>query len=441
MQIPSAAPRRKNLSRLILAALVAGIVVGCICHAMIPTVAATREVAGYISIGTDIFLRLIKMIIAPLVFATIVSGIASLGDSSTVGRVAGRSLFWFIVASVISLGLGLAFANMFQPGLGMSFIQDPAVTDVRVPEATLSVKDFVTHIFPTSAIQAMASNEILQIVVFAVFFGFALTGVKGTAGSRIIPLVDELVQVMLRVTNAVMRFAPLGVFAAITAVVTTQGPGVIVTFAKLIGSFYLALIVLWAILIGVGAVFLGRSVLRLVRCLREPMMVAFSTASAEAAFPKMIEQLTSFGVSRRIAGFVLPLGYSFNLDGSMMYQAFAALFIAQAYGIDMSITEQVGLLLLMMLTSKGSAGVPRASLVVLAATLPLSKIPVEGLALIIGIDHLLDMGRTMTNVVGNGIATAVVAKWEGELDPARTVPDEAAQVAAHAEANRAYAGS
>ena len=270
----------------------------------------------------------------------------------------------------------------------------------------------------------MADNEILQILVFSVFFGFALVSFKDDTAQTIVKSISELVHVMLRITDYVMRLAPLAVFAAIASVITVQGLEVLLTYGKFVGSFYLGLVVLWCLLFGAGYLFLGKSVVILAKLLRGPMLLAFSTASSELAYPKTMEQLEKFGVKDRVTGFVLPLGYSFNLDGSMMYQAFAALFIAQAYNIDLSFAEQVTLLLVMMLTSKGIAGVPRASLVVVAATLPMFNLPEAGLLLIMGVDQFLDMGRTMTNVLGNGIATAVVAKWEGELQEPRGVDTE-----------------
>jgi Na+/H+-dicarboxylate symporter len=408
--------QQPSLTRHILIALVAGVVAGTILHGLIRDPAIGKAVAGYLQIGTDVFLRLIKMIIAPLVFGTIVSGITSLGDGAAVGRIAGKSLAWFVMASVASIGLGLVLANFFGPGVGMNLAVGATPAGEQIVGTTLSVKEFVTHIFPTSAFQAMANNEILQILVFSIFFGFALFERNGGPASRIAPLVNELVQVMLRITDVVMRFAPIGVFTAMAAVVTNQGPTVLMTYGKLIASFYVSLSALWLFLIGAGSLVLGRSILSLLKLMREPMVLAFSTASSEAAFPKMIEQLAAFGVKRHVSGFVLPLGYSFNLAGSMMYQAFATLFIAQAYGIHMGAAQQIGLLFLMMLTSKGIAGVPRAGLIVVATTLPYSHLPAEGLTLLIGIDQLLDMGRTMTNVIGNGIATAVVAKWENDLE-------------------------
>ena len=409
-------PSSNKLTNLIMLSLVAGIGVGYACNILAPTPDAAKNIAGYFSIVTDIFLRMIKMIIAPLVFATIVSGIASLGASGgSVGRIAAKAMAWFITASLVSLGLGMLFANLFAPGKSLGLPLPSVTATTNLQTAGLNLKDFITHVFPTSIAQAMSSNEVLQILVFSIFFGFALSGFKNDLAKTIATGIGELVHVMLKITDYVMKFAPIGVFAAIAAVITTQGIGVLATYAKFIGTFYLALAVLWVVLIAVGVAVLGRSALHLINLLREPMLIAFSTASSEAAFPKTIEQLLKFGVKERITGFVLPLGYSFNLDGSMMYQAFAALFVAQAYGIELSFATQVSLLLVMMITSKGIAGVPRASLVVVAATLPMFDLPAGGLLLILGIDQFLDMGRTMTNVIGNGLATAAVAKWEGEL--------------------------
>ena len=409
-------PSSNKLTNLIMLSLVAGIGVGYACNILAPTPDAAKNIAGYFSIVTDIFLRMIKMIIAPLVFATIVSGIASLGASGgSVGRIAAKAMAWFITASLVSLGLGMLFANLFAPGKSLGLPLPSVTATTNLQTAGLNLKDFITHVFPTSIAQAMSSNEVLQILIFSIFFGFALSGFKNDLAKTIATGIGELVHVMLKITDYVMKFAPIGVFAAIAAVITTQGIGVLATYAKFIGTFYLALAVLWVVLIAAGVAVLGRSALHLINLLREPMLIAFSTASSEAAFPKTIEQLLKFGVKERITGFVLPLGYSFNLDGSMMYQAFAALFVAQAYGIELSFATQVSLLLVMMITSKGIAGVPRASLVVVAATLPMFDLPAGGLLLILGIDQFLDMGRTMTNVIGNGLATAAVAKWEGEL--------------------------
>ncbi len=376
-----------------------------------------KEVASGFTIVTDIFLRLIKMIIAPLVFATIVSGIASFGNAKAVGGIALRAMGWFICASLVSLMLGMLFANIFHPGAGLALPMPDANAETGLAAASLSFRDFITHVFPTSVISAMAGTEVLQILVFSIFFGFAVAALPAEMSKPVIGLADAVASAMFKVTDYVMKVAPLAVFAAMAAVVTVQGPGVLITYGKFIGAFYLGLAALWIVLLAAGRAVLGPSVWRLVALLREPMMLAFSTASSEAAFPKTIEKLDEYGVHERVTGFVLPLGYSFNLDGSMMYQAFAALFIAQAFGIHMGFAEQVSMLLVMMIASKGIAGVPRASLVVVAAVAPMFNLPAAGILLIMGIDQILDMGRTLTNVLGNGLATAAVAKWQGEVDP------------------------
>jgi Na+/H+-dicarboxylate symporter len=404
-------------SLLIFAALILGILVGYVCNQAAPTPEAAKEIAGYFGIITDIFLRLIKMIIAPLVFATLVSGLANIGDSKTVGRIGSKALGWFIGASLVSLTVGLLFANLLQPGHALNMALPEAGAATNLKTGALNLKDFITHVFPKSIVEAMAGNSVLQILVFSVFFGLALGNLHSQAARSLVQTMDEVVHVMLKVTDYVMRFAPLGVFAAVAAVVTTQGLGMLSVFGKLLASFYIALAVLWTILIGAGYTVLGRDVFRLIKLVRSPMLLGFSTASSESAYPKLMEQLEKFGVKNRITGFVLPLGYSFNLDGSMLYTGFAALFVAQAYGIPMSLGEQITMLLVLMVSSKGVAGVPRSSLVVVAAVLPMFNLPEAGLLLIMGIDHFLDMGRTATNVLGNAIATAAVAKWEEAIDP------------------------
>lgn len=404
----------KRLTSIILIAMILGVVVGYITNQLVGADKdQAKDVAGYFHLLADIFLHLIKMIIAPLVFATLVSGIAHMGDSAALGRIGGRALLWFITASLISLSLGLVFVNFFEPGVGLDLVRSGA--DSGVDTKALNFRDFVLHIFPTSMVEAMASNAILQIVVFSLFVGVALTAI-GEKGKPIVAVVEALVELMLQITGYVMKVAPLAVFGAIASVVTVQGLGVLVTFGQLIGEFYLALATLWLILGFAGFLVLGRRIFRLARYIREPLLIAYSTASSEAAYPKLLEQLDRFGVPRRISSFVLPLGYSFNLDGSMMYAAFATVFIAQAYGIDLPMGTQITILLVLMITSKGIAAVPRASLVVVAATLAQFDLPVEGVAFILAIDQFLDMGRTATNVVGNAIATSVVTKWEGMLE-------------------------
>ncbi|MBV7500204.1 MULTISPECIES: dicarboxylate/amino acid:cation symporter [unclassified Achromobacter] len=424
----------KKLTRYIGIAMVLGIVVGYVCNKFAQTPEEAKQIASYFSLITDIFLRMIKMIIAPLVFATLVTGLASMSDASAVGRIGMRAMIWFIAASAISLLLGLALVNIFQPGAHMNLaIPDAGVTS-GLKTGDFTLKAFIAHVFPKSIAEAMANNEILQILVFSLFFGAALSFIRGKGHNTIYNMIDELAKIMFRVTDYVMRFAPLGVFAAMAAAITTEGLGVLVSYGKLIGEFYLGLALLWAILFGVGYLFLGKSTFRLGGLIKEPTLLAFSTASSESAYPKTIEALSRFGVSKRISGFVLPLGYSFNLDGSMMYQSFAVLFIAQAYNIDMSFTQQLTLLLVLMVTSKGMAGVARASLVVVAATLPMFHLPEAGLLLIMGIDQFFDMGRTATNVVGNSLATAVIAKLEGKEEGSEEGTDDAASAQASNEA-------
>ena len=425
----------KRLTRYILLALLLGIIAGWAINAAIDdgtpaSAARLKDIAEYLSIVTALFLRLIKMIIAPLVFSTLVAGIAHMGDIAALGRVGARSVGWFILASLVSLTLGLILVNLLQPGVGLNLQIPPATAASGVETAGFNLKEFVTHLVPASIFEAMSKNEILQIVVFSLFFGVALTAI-GEKGRPIVRGVEALVSVILQVTDYVMRFAPFAVFTAVTSAIAEQGPEILVTFGKFVGSFYLGLIILWALLIGVCFVIVGSRTRLLVRYIRDPIVLAFSTASSEAAYPRTLEALDRFGVPPRIASFVLPLGYSFNLDGSMMYMTFATIFIAQAYGMDLSIGQEITMLLVLMITSKGVAGVPRASLVVIAATLSLFNIPEAGLLLILAVDHFLDMGRSATNVVGNAVASTLVAKWEGSLDPVEPADIEPPHAPSH----------
>jgi Na+/H+-dicarboxylate symporter len=363
---------------------------------------------------SDIFLRLIKMIVAPLVFTTLVVGVAKVGDINAVGRIGGKTMLWFLSATLLSLTLGMILVNVFRPGETMNLPLPDASIDTGIQKAALSLKDFISHVFPKSFAEAMANNEILQIVVFSLFFGVA-TAAIGEKGAIVIKAMDAFAHVILKVTGYVMNFAPFAVFGAMTAIIAKQGLGILSTYAIFIGEFYSGLLILWLLLIFIGFLILKKRIFRLVNGLKEPVLLAFSTASSEAAYPKTMLQLERFGCKDKIVSFVLPLGYSFNLDGSMMYMTFASLFIAQAYGIHLGFEQQLSMLLILMLTSKGIAGVPRASLVVIAGTIATFNIPEAGLALLIGIDPLLDMGRSATNVVGNSVATAVISKWEGEL--------------------------
>jgi len=367
------------------------------------------------SLLADIFLRLIKMIVAPLVFTTLVVGVAKLGDINSVGRIGAKTLLWFISASLVSLLLGMVLVNLFEPGIAMHLPVPDAGQDIGIAHAGLSLKEFLYHVFPASVIDAMAKNEILQIVVFSLFFGVA-TAAIGETGKIVITFMDAVAHVILRVTGYVMNLAPVAVFGAMTAIIAKQGLGILKTYSIFISEFYFGLLLLWVVLGIAGFVVIGKRIVSLLRRVKEPILLAFSTSSSEAAFPKTMEELQRFGCKDKIVSFVLPLGYSFNLDGSMMYMTFAALFIAQSYGIHLPMATQISMLLVLMLTSKGIAGVPRASLVVIAGTLATFNIPEAGLALLLGIDPLLDMGRSATNVVGNSVATAVVSKWENSLE-------------------------
>jgi Na+/H+-dicarboxylate symporter len=405
--------KRNRLTTYIIVGLVLGIVVGAIANT---NLASPAGFADAMSLVTTLFLRLIKMIIAPLVFSTLVVGIAKMGDVNEVGRIGVKALGWFIIASVISLSLGLVLVNLFRPGDAMALtnLVPAAGTSSGITTSSLTLKEFVTHLVPSSIVDGMAKNEILQIVIFSIFFGTAAAAV-GERSKPLIDAIDGIAHIMLKVTGYVMNLAPIAVFAAVSGIIAKSGLGVLQTYGVFMGEFYIGIALLWLVLAALGFLFLGPRILRLLAELREPTLLAFSTASSEAAFPKTLEGLERFGVRNRIAAFVLPIGYSFNLDGSMMYCTFATVFIAQAYGIEMSLGSQLTMMLVLMLTSKGMAGVPRASLVVIAATLAQFNIPEAGLLLLLGIDHFLDMARSATNVIGNGIATAVVAKWEGEL--------------------------
>lgn len=405
----------RRLTIYILIGMVLGVAVGQALHVLVDAATIKASVAPWLKLLSDIFLNLIKLLVAPLVLSTIVVGIAHMGDSTALGRIGFRAVAWFITASLISIGLGLVMVNLFQPGVGAP-IPDAAAAAKAVGEVKhLSAPEFILSIFPKNAFEAMATNNILQILVFSIFAGVALSAI-GEKGAALVRGADALAEMMLQITGYVMRYAPIAVFGALANVVAASGLDILKTYLELLFEFYLSLILLWAILLTIGAVFLRERIFTLIKYIRQPLMIAFSTASSEAALPKMFEQLDRFGVPRRISGFMLPLGYSFNLDGSMMYMSFATIFIAQAYGIDLPVVTQIMILLTLMISSKGIAAVPRASLVVITGTLAMFGLPVEGVAIILAIDQFLDMGRTATNVVGNAVATSVITKWEGMLE-------------------------
>lgn len=404
-----------RFTMIVLISMVLGLIVGWQCNVHLD-IETQNVVATNLKIATDIFLRLIKMIIAPLVISTLVVGMAHMGDTAALGRAGAKTMAWFICASIVSLALGALIVTLLKPGVGLGLPLPEANAAVEIKGSGLGMSEFITYLVPASIFDAMAKNQILPIVVFSAFFGVACAAL-GQKAKVVVDFFEQVSHVMLKVTGYVMWFAPIAVFSALAGTVAVKGLSILATYAKFVGGFFAALGVLWVVLIAAGFAFLGPRVFRLIRGMREPIAIAFSTASSEAAYPRTLDQLEHFGASRRISSFVLPLGYSFNLDGSMMYCTFGTIFIAQAYGIHLEFSQILTMLLLLMVTSKGMAAVPRASLVVIAATLPHFNIPETGLLLLLAVDHFLDMGRSATNVVGNSIATAVVAKWEGELKP------------------------
>lgn len=398
----------------IIAALIIGVAIGGIVHYQFP-----EYIAGFsknIKLLGTIFIRLVQMIIAPLVFSTLVVGIAKMGDMKMVGRVGGKAMAWFISASLISLLIGLFLVNLLAPGKGTSIQMDnptEAASDLLKNSQSFSIEQFVTHIFPKSIFEAFATNEILQIVVFSIIFGVALAAI-GKEGEKLTKALDTIAHVVLKMVNYIMWFAPLGVLGAVASAVASYGFEIFTLYANYLLAFAIGILTLWVVMLIVGYLILGNRLWDLLRHIKTPLLVAFTTTSSEAVFPKMVEELEKFGCQPKIVSFTLPLGYSFNLDGSMMYMTFASVFIAQVYGIEMPLEKQLLMLMVLMLTSKGVAGVPRASLIVVVATCAMFGIPPEGIALILPIDHFCDMARSMTNVLGNALSTAAVDKWEGK---------------------------
>lgn len=369
-----------------------------------------------IKLLATIFIRLVQMIIAPLVFTTLVVGIAKLGDIKSVGRIGGKALGWFFTASFISLLIGMFWVNILEPGknIVLSNVNIESASEIVAKTEGFSAQNFVEHIIPKSIFEAMSTNEILQIVIFSIFFGLAAASI-GDHAKPVVNALDKTSHIILKMVSYVMKFAPFGVFGAIASVLALiDFWELIKTYLYFFGSFLVGITSLWMVLLIVGYLFLKGRMTTLLKHIISPLAIAFGTTSSEAVFPKLTEELERFGVKDKIVSFMLPLGYSFNLDGSMMYMTFASLFIAQAYGVHLDMGTQMTMLLVLMLTSKGIAGVPRASLVVVAATCGMFKIPVEGIALILPIDHFCDMFRSATNVLGNALATSVVGKWEKE---------------------------
>ena len=406
-----------GLTGQILIAMIVGAVLGIAIHNNC-TDEIAQSFSSKIKMLATVFIRLVQMIISPLVFTTLVVGIAKLGDIKAVGRIGGKALGWFFTASFISLLLGMFFVNILQPGVGLNLsnVDLTAASEVTAKTTTLSFENFIEHIVPKSIFEAMATNEILQIVIFSIFFGLAAAAI-GESVKPVVSALDKTSHIVLKMVNYVMKFAPIGVFGAIAGVFAVRDfQELAITYFKYFGSFLIGISSLWAVLILVGYIFLKSRMSTLLKRISSPLIVAFGTTSSEAVFPKLTEELERFGVKDKIVSFMLPLGYSFNLDGSMMYMTFASIFIAQAYGIDLDLGTQFTMLLVLMLTSKGIAGVPRASLVVVAATCGMFDIPVEGIALILPIDHFCDMFRTATNVLGNALATSVVGQWEDKVE-------------------------
>jgi proton glutamate symport protein len=405
---PAAASRLPGVTTQIFIGLILGVAIG---HYW-------PELGVGIKPLADAFLRMIKMIIAPLLFATLVIGIAGAGDLKAMGRIGFKALVYFEVATTVALFLGLAIVNLLKPGVGVSVAAAGGTSEVQALAINRQGPwDIFLHLFPTSVIDAMAKNDILQVVVFSTFFGIALAAI-GSKGRPVVDLLESVAQVMFRFTGYVMRFAPIGVMAAMAATVGGKGLAILVTLGKLVIAMYLGLAI-FVIVVIVGVALLIRvPILPFIRTVREPVLIAFTTASSEAALPKALEVMERFGVPKPIVAFVLPTGYSFNLDGTTLYLSLASIFVAQLAGIELTFGQQIVMMLTLMLTSKGVAGVPRAALVVLTATLTTFGLPLEGAAILLGVDQILDMGRTAVNVMGNCMATAVVARWEGVLDDA-----------------------
>jgi proton glutamate symport protein len=395
--------------------LVAGIIIGYLWPSSDVNGQHITGAAESIKPIADTFLRMIKMIIAPLLFSTLVVGIAGTGDIKAMGRIGVKAIIYFEVATTIALFLGLGLVNLFQPGVGVHVPMSPQNVADLASTKPLTGWELLTHLFPTSVIDAMARGEILQLVVFSIFFGIAVAAI-GRRGQPIIDVLEATAQAMFKFTGYVMMFAPIGVMAAIAATVGKMGLAILLTLGKLVLLMYGGLLIFAVVVIGVVSYLIRVPFFTFVRAVREPFLIAFTTASSEAALPKALEVMERFGCPKNIVGLVLPTGYSFNLDGTTLYLSLASVFVAQLFGVQMSFGQQLVMMLTLMLTSKGVAGVPRAALVVLTATLGQFKLPLEGAAILLAIDQIMDMGRTAVNVMGNCISTAVVARWEGVFD-------------------------
>jgi len=402
-----------KLTILVFAALCLGIVAGLAGHALIRDPHTVEAIGGWLDLVTEVFLRAIKMLIAPLVISTLLSGIARAAETGALGRIALRAISWFITASIASLLIGLTIVELQAPGVGLHLTAAASsAADGIARAAPPTFSGFIEHLLPNSIIEAMSANQVLQIVMFTLVAGVALARI-GEKGAPLLHLAESVSHMTLKMAAYVMLSAPLAVFTALASVLLRRGAGIIGTFAAYVGGIYLALAILWAVLITAGVLVLGaRRQWLLMKAIREPALLAFATTSSESAYPILLAKLEDFGVPNRIASFVLPLGYSFNLVGSMCYGTFAAIFLAQAYDVPLNAAQVTQLLLLLFLASKGIANVPRASLLVVAAILPYFQIPEAGVVLVLAVDSFVDMGRTCTNTVATAIAAASVAQWE-----------------------------
>ncbi len=375
-------------------------------------------IAEALKAGAHLFLQMIKMILAPLVFSTLVVGIAGHGNIKTLGSIGSKTIIYFLTATSIALIIGLLAANILHPGVGCSVdcsaSQMEQLEAIKGSSETHSVADTFVHMVPNSVFNAMANNSILQIVVFSVFFALAL-GAIGEKGQPVLDGLKSLSEVMFKFTEYVMNFAPFGVFTAIASTIGENGISILLYYAKLIFALYLALFIFVVTVLITVCSIIKVPFLNVLKAIKDPALLAFSTASSEAALPKAMETMEDFGVPKKIVGFVMPTGYTFNLDGSTLYLSLAAIFIAQMYNIPMDLWQQLLMMLALMLASKGMAAIPRVSLVILAGTLGSFNIPVAGVAVLLGIDHILDMGRTTVNLIGNCVATVVIARWENEF--------------------------
>jgi len=410
---------RVSLTTQIFIGLALGVLIGFVIHQLDSHPDTKANIIAWVRVLSRVFLSLIKVIIGPLIFSTLIVGIAGAGSFREIGRIGLKALIYFEVVTTLALFIGLAAVNLTKPGLGVNLPSEPSAEakELASRAGAVSPQDHIVQVFPTSIVKSMAENDVLQIVVFSLIFATAVAAL-GPKGKPMLALAESLSEVMFKFTNYVMKFAPYGVGAAMAVTVGNKGLGVLKNLAMLILTLYGALAVFIILVLGTVALIVRLPLRRFIKLVREPILLAFTTTSSESAFPKALENMERLGVPRRIVSFILPMGYSFNLDGSTLYLSLAAMFVAQASNHSLTLTQQLLMMLTLMLTTKGIAAVPRASLVVLSGTLATFGLPLEGIAVILGVDELMDMARTATNVLGNCLATVVVARWEGEFNDA-----------------------